>query len=135
MTKQYSEKFKNAFELHKNNKLDEAEILYNEILQAEPENAEVWNLLAMINLQKFKLGKAEEYIQKAISITAEPYFYENLAKVYLEKEDTQRAITLYKELLNYMPENFNFTFNLASAYKLSGDIDNAIKNSNFENIT
>ena len=37
MTKQYSEKFKNAFELHKNNKLDEAEILYNEILQAEPE--------------------------------------------------------------------------------------------------
>lgn len=127
MTKQYSEKFKNAFELHKNNKLDEAEILYNEILQAEPENAEVWNLLGMINLQKFKLGKAEEYIQKAISITAEPYFYENLAKVYLEKEDTQRAITLYKELLNYMPENFNFTFNLASAYKLSGDIDNAIK--------
>ena len=31
---------------------------YNEILQAEPENAEVWNLLGMINLQKFKLGQA-----------------------------------------------------------------------------
>jgi len=124
---EYSEKFKQAFELHKENKLDEAESLYTEILEKEPQNAEVWNLLGMVNLQKFRLGKAEEYIQKAISITPDPYFYENLAKVYLEREDTEKAIKLYSELLKYMPDNFNYTFNIASAYKLSGDTDNAIK--------
>lgn len=127
MTTGYSELFKQAFQLHKENKLDEAENMYIEVLETEPENAEAWNFLGIINMQKFRLSKAEEYIQKAISIAPEPYFYENLAKVYLEMEDSPKAITIYKELLKLMPESFNYLFNLASAYKVSGDTDNAIE--------
>jgi len=121
------EEFKKAFEYHKSGNLDEAEILYSQILEDDSENAEVWNLLGMINLQKFRLSKAEEYINKAISITPEPYFYECLAKVYLEMEDSQKAITLYKSLLEVYPDNFSYMFNLASAYKINHDTDNAIK--------
>lgn len=127
MPKEYSELFKQAFQLHKENKLDEAENLYVQVLENEPKNAEAWNFLGVINLQKFKLTIAEDYIKKALEISPEPYFYENLAKVYLEREDTKKAITIYNELLKYMPESFNYTFNLASAYKVSGDIENAIK--------
>lgn len=119
--------FQQAFELHKQGKLDDAEELYNKVLEQDPENAEVLNFLGIINLQKFRLSKAEEFIQKAIAISPEQYFYENLAKVYLEMEDSQNAIKLYKELLDKQPENFDYVFNLASAYKVARDYENAIK--------
>ena len=122
-----SEIFKQAFQLHKENKLDEAEALYLKIIEEDPQNAEVWDFLGIINMQKFKLGKAEEYIQKAIAINPDPYFYENLAKVYLEMEDAQKAIAIYSELLKYMPDSYNFVFNIAAAYKLAGNIDKAIE--------
>lgn len=121
------ELFKQAFELHKQGKLDEAETMYTQIVEQNPEHAEVLNFLGIINLQKFRLSRAEEFIKRALAITPEPYFYENLAKVYLEMEDAPRAILIYKELLKYMPESFNYTFNMAAAYKHAGDFDNSIK--------
>lgn len=121
------EKFQTAFSFHKEGNLDEAEKLYSEILEEDEKNAEVWNLLGMINLQKFRLSRAEEYILKALSIMQEPYFYENLAKVYLEMEDTQKAAEIYSELLKISPDNFDYLFNLASAYKLSGNNEKAIE--------
>ncbi|MCD8377344.1 MAG: tetratricopeptide repeat protein [Candidatus Gastranaerophilales bacterium] len=127
MAAKHSEKFQQAFTLHKENKLDEAECLYTEILEEEPENAEVWNLLGMINLRKFNLGKAEKFINKAISITPSVYFYESLAKVYLEMEDAQKAIVIYNELVKYKPDSYDYVFNLASAYKISGDMDKSIE--------
>lgn len=122
-----TEKFNTAFDLHRNGKLDEAEVLYTEILEENPQNAEVWNLLGMVNLQKFKLSKAEEYITKAISIMPNDYFYENLAKVYLEMENTDKAIELYSKLLEKTPNSFDYLFNLASAYKISGELEKAIE--------
>lgn len=119
--------FQIAFSAHQKGNLDEAEKLYSEILEKDDKNAEVWNLLGMINMQKFRLSKAEEYIKKALSIMQEPYFYENLAKVYLEMEDSQKAIEIYSELLKIDPNSFYYLFNLASAYKLSGDLDKAIE--------
>lgn len=122
-----SEKFQQAFEFHKSGKIDEAETLYKEILDGDANNSEVLNLLGMINMQKFKLSSAEELIQRAISITPEPYFYENLAKVYLEMENAPKAIAIYKVLLGISKDNFDYLFNLASAYKLNNEIENAIE--------
>lgn len=119
--------FQQAFELHKQGKLDEAEELYTKVLEQNPKHAEVLNFIGIINLQKFKLSLAEEYIKKAIDINPEPYFFENLAKVYLEMEDSMKAIVIYSELLKQQPDNYNYIFNLASAYKLAKDFDNAIK--------
>ena len=123
LTKKYNE----AFELHKDGNLDEAENLYLEIISEDDKNAEVLNLLGMIYLQKFQLTKAEEYILKAISITPNKYFFENLAKLYLEKEDSEKAIELYIELLKTEPNNFEYLFNLASAYKLSKNTEKTIE--------
>ena len=117
--------FQTAFEFHKSGNLDEAEKLYTEILEKDDKNAEVWNLLGMLNMQKFKLSKAQEYIARAISINPNPYFFENLAKVYLEMEDSEKAIELYTELLKIKPDSFDYLFNLASAYKLSGNYEKA----------
>ncbi len=121
------ELFNQAFELHKQGKLDEAEVLYQKVLEMNPKHAEVLNFVGIINMQKFKLNQAIEYIQKAIDINPEPYFYENLAKAYLEMEDTTRAIAIYSELMKHLPDRFDYTFNIASAYKIAGDNENAIK--------
>ena len=121
------ELFNQAFELHKQGKLDEAEVLYQKVLEINPKHAEVLNFVGIINMQKFKLNQAIEYIQKAIDINPEPYFYENLAKAYLEMEDTTRAIAIYSELMKHLPDRFDYTFNIASAYKIAGDNENAIK--------
>lgn len=127
MMEDLREKQNNAFQLHKAGKLDEAEVLYREIVENKDNNAEVWNLIGMIYMQRFQLSKAEEYMLKAISINPNPYFFENLAKLYLEKEDSEKAIELYTELLKKYPNNFNYLFNIASAYKLAGQFDNAIE--------
>ena len=119
--------YNRAFELHKSGKLDEAEKLYLEIIEQDSQNAEVLNLLGMIYLQKFQLNRAEEYILKAISISPNKYFFENLAKVYLEKEDSEKAVELYTELLKVTPDNFDYLFNMASAYKRAKNTEKAIE--------
>lgn len=119
------EEFNNAFKLHKEGKLDEAESGYRELIEKGYKTAEMWNLTGMIYMQRFQLSKAEEYILKAIELEPNPYFFENLAKVYLEKEDSEQAIKLYNELIKTNPDNFDYLFNLASAYKLSGNVEKA----------
>ncbi|MCR5265571.1 MAG: tetratricopeptide repeat protein [Cyanobacteria bacterium RUI128] len=119
------EEFNSAFNLHKEGKLDEAESGYRELIEKGYKVAEMWNLTGMIYMQRFQLSKAEEYILKAIELEPNPYFFENLAKVYLEKEDSEQAIKLYNELVKTNPDNFDYLFNLASAYKLAGNIDKA----------
>ncbi len=121
------EKFNFGFELHKQGKLDDAEKVYLEILEETPQNAEILNLLGMICMQKFQLSKAEEYILKAIDINPNKYFLENLAKVYLEKEDSEKAITIYSELLKLSEDNFDYLFNLATAYKLAKNVEKTIE--------
>lgn len=116
-----------AFQLHQDGKLDEAEDIYAKILEQNPMNAEVLNLMGLINLQKFKLSVAENFIKRALEIQNNDYFLENLAKVYLEKEDSEKAIKLYSELLERMPAKFSYVFNLAIAYKIAKDYENAIK--------
>lgn len=44
-----------AFKLHSQGKLDEAEKIYREILDKEPENAQVYNLLGLIKLTKKRI--------------------------------------------------------------------------------
>ena len=110
------ENFKKAFEEHKSGNLDKACDLYMDILKSEPENDEVWDLLGIIHFQKNNFLEAEICIKKAIEIQPRVYYLENLAKLYLEKGDFLKSITLYEDIIkiNYSYENL---FNLAMAYK------------------
>ena len=48
---EHSEIFNKAFENHKSGNFEVAQNLYMEILKNEPENAEVWDLLGVLNFQ------------------------------------------------------------------------------------
>ena len=49
---EHSEIFNKAFENHKSGNFEVAQNLYMGILKSEPENAEVWDLLGVLNFQK-----------------------------------------------------------------------------------
>lgn len=125
MAVQKSEKFKEAFNYHQSGKLTNARDLYLEILQEEPKNSEVWDLLGVLYYQVRNLDEAELCIKKAIEINPTLYFYENLAKVYLEKGEFNLAIQFYEELVKAEPNSYEVWFNLAMSYKNHHDWDKA----------
>lgn len=113
---QQSEKFKEAFSYHQNGKLTQARDLYIEILQDEPKNAEVWDLLGVLYYQVTEFLEAEMCIKKALQIKPNLYYIENLALVYMKKGEFKLSIELYQELLNHN-EKYEYWFNLAMSYK------------------
>ena len=68
--------------LHQSGKLQQAELIYQQILQFDPENAEVHNLLGLIAYQVGKLQIATELINQAIELEpSQPKFFHNLGLV------------------------------------------------------
>ena len=122
---QKSEKFQQAFSLHQQGKLTDARDLYMEILKDEPQNAEVWDLLGVLYYQVKEYLEAELCIKKAIEIKPEIYYFENLAKLYLDKGDFELAIKYYESLSEEFPKNYEYQFNLAMAYKNHHDWERA----------
>lgn len=122
---QKSEKFQQAFSLHQQGKLTDARDLYMEILKDESQNAEVWDLLGVLYYQVKEYLEAELCIKKAIEIKPEIYYFENLAKLYLDKGDFELAIKYYESLSEEFPKNYEYQFNLAMAYKNHHDWERA----------
>ena len=121
---QQSENFQKAFKFHKEGKLTNARDLYMEILQENPKNAEVWDLLGLLYYQVKELFDAEMCIKKAIEIEPNLYYIENLALVYMQKGEFNKAIELYNELLKHK-QKYEYWFNLAMSYKNLKEWDKA----------
>ena len=121
------EKFNKAFQLHSDGILDQAETVYNEILEENPNNAEVLNLLGILKLSQNKLEEAETFITKALSIKKDAYFYENLAKVYEAKKDFTKEIEILEEAINTLTCGFEIYFLLGLAYKNNIEYEKAEK--------
>ena len=119
-----SEKFKEAFESHKQGNLEQAKSLYLELLQEEKNNAEAWDLLGILHYQAKDYLEAELCIKKAIELNPRLYYIENLARLYLDKGDFKLAIALYEDLVKHNQTYENF-FNLAMSYKGNHDWEKA----------
>ena len=117
MTISEKEKFNTAFKLHSQGKINEALKLYEEILQYNPDNAEILNLSGIIKLSQNKLKEAENLIKKAVSIKKDAYFYENLARVYEAKADYPKEIKILEEAEKVPNCGFEIYFLLGLAYK------------------
>ena len=108
---------KAGFERHQNEELDDAENLYREALKLDVNNAEVYNLMGVVKLQKAEPELAVDYILKAISISPTDYFYETLFQAYIRCGDYDGIIANEEVVKNLFPQNFSLLFNLALAFK------------------
>ena len=113
---QQSEKFTQAFEKHNSGQLTDARDMYLEVLQKEPENAQVWGYLGVLYYQIKDYMEAELCIKKAISLNPRLYYIENLARIYLDKGEFKAAIALYEDIVK-VSDTYENNFNLAMAYK------------------
>jgi len=123
---EFKEKLNTAFKYHQQGNFSEAEIIYNELLEQEPDNANVLNLLGLIFHQYKQYDKAVEYIKRAAIIAPSDYFYFNLGNMYLCKKEINDAIESFKKAVEIKPDNADAHLSLGDAYREKHENDNAV---------
>ena len=116
-----------GFNYHQEGRLDDAEPLYFEALNLDNNNAEINNLIGVLELQKGNIDKSIEYILKAIKIMPSEYFYETLFQALSRNEDYEKIVSYAKEITKTYPKNFALLFDIALAYKNLKQFNKALK--------
>lgn len=116
-----------GFDFHQQGLLDDAEPLYSEALKLDDKNAEVYNLIGVLKLQKGNVDEAIDYSLKAISLSPNEYFYETLFQSSIRKEDFEGIIAYENTINTLFPNSFSLLFDLAFAYKKLKNNKMAIK--------
>lgn len=111
------EYFDKAFKLHNAGSFDEAKTFYNKIVSENSNDAEIYNLIGICELQQQNYAKAEEYVKHAIELRKNQYFYEILAQIYHQQKRYEDETTVWHEAESVFGLNYNIAFSLGLAYK------------------
>ena len=99
-----------GFTYHQDGCLDEAENAYQEVLTIDGKNAEVFNLLGVLKLQQNDVISAINWIEKAVEIKPDVYFYETLFQAYVRAGLLQEKKKCWR--------NFRIIFRFCSILRL-----------------
>ncbi|MEG5043757.1 tetratricopeptide repeat protein [Microcoleus sp. B4-C1] len=116
-----------AWEHHQAGRLLEAENLYRQIIEVQPESANVLCLLGIAARQQGKIAEAIDFYERAIA--QNPDFVEahlNKANVLLDVGEYQRAIASYEQVIKIQPNSALAYNNLGWSKQQLGEIDAAI---------
>lgn len=122
----YKQTADRAYELHTQNKFEEAEQLYIELLNVSPDDANILNLYGLLCLSKGNFDKAISLLSRAVVLKESSYIMANLAKAYLYNNEIKNAIKLFESASELEP-NDDIYYSLAIAYKKINNIDKAVK--------
>ena len=107
--------------------LAQAEHLYEQVLQAEPGNANALHQLAFLAHQTGRLPAACEHLRKAVAIYPTiATFHINLGLVLKDQGKLDEAIDCYRDGLDRDPNNPDAHNNLGNALKAQGRLTEAI---------
>ncbi len=114
-------KIQKAFSNHKAGNLQQAELLYKEVLAADPDNVDANHLYGLLSRQSGKSEIAVTYIEKALSITPNfPEALTNLGNAYQDLDQFEKAIDCYKKALSLNPNHASALRNIKIAYQILG---------------
>lgn len=99
------QKLQVGLQYHKSGNIDQAQIAYNEVLEADPDNADAWHLMGDIACQIERYDLAEEFVLRAIDFSKSDKYFITLGKIYEALKDFDKAINSYKESLKLNPKN------------------------------
>jgi tetratricopeptide (TPR) repeat protein len=108
-------------------RLDEAERLYRNAAEAEPQNADVWCILGVICGRLGKLDDAADCQRRALALR--PQFFEainNLGNVLWRQGAVDEAVAQYQQALQLRPDFAQAHNNLGAAYRKQGRLEDAI---------
>lgn len=121
------QQFKQAQQLHQQNKLAQAEQLYRQTVQRAPHFAEAKHLLGLVCSQQGRHAEGADWILQAIrKQPAYPPYYNNLGLVYVRQKDWKKAEQAYHAATRIAPDFAEAWFNAANANKALGRQDKAI---------
>jgi protein O-GlcNAc transferase len=117
---------KSALQHHQEGRLQQAETIYRQVLNADPGQATALHFLGVIAHQVGKQELAIEYMKRSLELM--PYnegFYCNLGMAYQALGRFDQAIQSYREALRLRPEYFDAHNNLANVLADLGKLDEA----------
>ena len=124
-------KLEQAMENHKKGKWQEADTVYEELLQEEPENAEVMYLLAISKNSQNQLDEAENIIEKAIELNGNaPAFLQTKGMILARKGKTDEAIEILSKALTKNPNLYQSHITIGHLYYAKGMKKEAAKHFN-----
>jgi len=95
-----------GYEHHRNGRLEEAERLYRQVLNTEPENPHALHLLGVVAHQRGQHAAAVELIGRAIAQDAMQFtFHANLASAYLALGRAELAIGAMQNVVRLQPDH------------------------------
>ena len=116
-----------AIQHHHAGRLQAAESIYRQILEADPTQADAMHLLGVIAQQVGNYAMAAEYIARAIGLKANvASFHNNLGEVYRASRRTADAVACYRRALELKPGFAEAHNNLGVVLKGLGNRDEAI---------
>lgn len=116
-----------ALQHHQAGRLQEAEALYRQILQAQPNHPGAHHLLGMIAYQVGKHDIAVEYVKRAIALNpAVAEFHNNLGTVYLDTDRIEAARPHLATALQLQPDYVEARYNMGNLLRNEGKFEEAV---------
>lgn len=117
-----------ALQHHQANHLQEAEQIYRQILEVEPNNSDALHLLGVIAYQVKNYDVAVDLISQAIQINdTAPNFYNSLGNALSDQGKLEEALACYRQVLALDPNFAEAYRNLGVVFKNQGLLDEALE--------
>jgi predicted O-linked N-acetylglucosamine transferase (SPINDLY family) len=108
--------FQRAVQYHQAGRLAEAESLYRQLLNMQPNNAQVLHLLGLAAYQRGDTATAAVEIGKAVALAPnQPDYFSNLGLALRANHQQQQAVEAYRKALQLAPRDAAVHNNLGSA--------------------
>lgn len=108
--------------------VDDAIKMLLPIVELDPTNDAAYYYLAQSYIKKKELEAAELYLQKAVELDRNNFWYrQRLATLYAATSRGELAISIYEQLLIDFPKKSDIYFELVELYAAMGEIDKALE--------
>ncbi len=117
-----------AIELHKRGELEEATILYNDVLKVVPEHPDALHFLGVASHQLGHTDRAIELVEQSLEIAPDhPDALNNLANILRETGKLEKAEQTYRKVLGFAPDHPETLINMATILRGLKQTDEAMQ--------
>ncbi len=116
-----------AMQQHQSGDLQQAVMLYQQILQIQPNHADALHLLGVISAQQTQYLQAVDYIKRAIAINPNvAAYYVNLGNALQSNGQFETAITSYEQALALEPNDIETLCYLGLCFNRLGQLTKSV---------